>query len=57
LNSTPVALGARLRGIPSIHTLGFKPVFMDYSPEEQQLILEAEKIYYPTADLSQLSYL
>jgi len=49
LNSTPVALGARLKGISAIHTLGFKPVFEDYSPEEQRLILEADKIYYPTA--------
>jgi len=49
LNSSPVALGARLKGISAIHTLGFKPVFTDYSAEEQQLILEAKKIYYPTA--------
>lgn len=49
MNDTPVALGARLKGISSIHTLGFKPVFEDYSPEEQKLILEAKKIYYPTA--------
>ncbi len=45
----PIAMGSRLRGIPSIHTLGFKPVFGAYSPEEQRLILTAEKIYYPTA--------
>jgi len=49
LNSRPIALGARLKEIPSIHTLGFKPVFKDYSIEEQKLILDAEKIYYPTA--------
>lgn len=45
----PVALGARLKGIESIHTIGFKPVFQDYSIKEQKLILDAEKIYYPTA--------
>ncbi len=49
LNSPPLALGARLKKIPSIHTLGFKPVFNDYSIEEQRLILGADKIYYPTA--------
>lgn len=49
MNSRPVALGARLKGISAIHTLGFKPVFKDYSIEEQRLILAAKKIYYPTA--------
>ncbi len=49
MNSRPIALGARLKGIADIHTLGFKPGFRDYSIEEQRLILEAKKIYYPTA--------
>lgn len=49
LNTRPVALGARLKGNAAVHTLGFKPVFKDYSIEEQGLILESEKIYYPTA--------
>ena len=45
----PVALGARLKNSPLIQTLGFNPNFQMYSPQEQQLILSAEKIYYPTA--------
>ncbi len=49
MNRRPVALGARLKGVEDIHTLGFKPVFTDYSTAEQKLILEAKKIYYPTA--------
>jgi len=49
LNSRPVAIGARLKQYPEIHTLGFKPNFQDYSAHEQKLILNAKKIYYPTA--------
>ncbi len=49
LDSRPVALGARLKQYPSIQTLGFKPNFQDYSVQEQTLILNAKKIYYPTA--------
>ncbi|WP_299980323.1 RimK family alpha-L-glutamate ligase [Desulfobacula sp.] len=49
MNSRPVAIGARLKKYPSIQTLGFKPNFQDYSAREQKLILNTEKIYYPTA--------
>ncbi|MCD4674762.1 MAG: RimK family alpha-L-glutamate ligase [Desulfobacula sp.] len=49
MNSRPVALGARLKQYSSIQTLGFKPNFQDYSAREQTLILNAKKIYYPTA--------
>ncbi|MBC2703078.1 RimK family alpha-L-glutamate ligase [Desulfobacula sp.] len=49
MNSRPVAIGARLKQYPSIQTLGFKPNFQDYSAREQKLILNAKKIYYPTA--------
>ncbi len=45
----PIALGARLKGVEIVRTLGFKPMFQDYSTEEQRLIIEADKIYYPTA--------
>jgi ribosomal protein S6--L-glutamate ligase len=45
----PIAIGARLKKSPQIHTLGFKPNFSDYSPKEQELIFRAPKIYYPTA--------
>jgi len=43
-----VAIGSRLRHCKSVVTLGVKPNFHDYSPWEQKLIREAEKIYYPT---------
>ncbi len=49
MDSRPIALGARLKQFPGIHTIGFRPDFRDYSPEERELILKAEKIYYPTA--------
>jgi len=49
LNSRPIALGARLKQHPLIQTLGLKPNFQDYSDQEQTLILNAKKIYYPTA--------
>ena len=49
MNSRPVALGARLKQYPLIQTLGFKPNFQDYSAQEQNLILNSKKIYYPTA--------
>lgn len=47
--SQPIAIGARLQKISTIHTVGFKPSFSEYSKEDQALILNAEKIYYPTA--------
>jgi len=49
LNKRPVALGARLKHFPQIQTLGFKPNFKAYTVDEQKLILNAKKIYYPTA--------
>jgi ribosomal protein S6--L-glutamate ligase len=49
LKPRPVALGARLKQYPAIQTLGFKPNFQMYSAQDQQRILKAEKIYYPTA--------
>lgn len=48
MNNRPVALGARLKQFPEIQTLGFKPNFQDYSAQDQRLILDAKKIYYPT---------
>ncbi len=43
-----IALEARLRGCKNVLTLGALPNFYDYSQEEQQLIKNAKKIYYPT---------
>lgn len=44
-----IALGARLKGCRNVVTLGVRPDFSDYSPEERLLIKKAEKIYYPTS--------
>lgn len=43
-----IALERRLRHCPRITTLGVRPNFMDYSPEERALIHRADKIYYPS---------
>jgi len=48
LTHQPVALGQRLKQHPAILTLGLKPNFKDYSNRERNLILKADKIYYPT---------
>ncbi len=45
----PIAIGARLKNYPGIRTLGLKPNFNDYSPEERERIMHANRIYYPTA--------
>lgn len=45
----PVAIGARLKKWPQIQTLGFKPNFSDYSLDQQKSLIQAPKIYYPTA--------
>lgn len=44
-----IALERRLRHCPRITTLGVRPNFMDYSPEERALIRQAHKIYYPSS--------
>ncbi len=44
-----VALGARLRSCRNVITLGVRTNFDDYPPDEAQMILSAEKIYYPSA--------
>ncbi len=49
MSEKPIAIGARLQQSKSILTLGFRPNFNDYTAQEQQWLLNAEKIYYPTA--------
>lgn len=44
-----VAIGARLKHCSRIDTLGFRPNFLDYTPEERQRILSAPRVLYPTA--------
>jgi ribosomal protein S6--L-glutamate ligase len=43
-----VALGSRLIKCRNVITLGVKTDFFAYSPEERDLIIKAEKIYYPS---------
>ncbi len=48
-----VALGSRLRGIPEVITLGVKPNFQDYTSREKKLILNSERILFPTLNYAQ----
>lgn len=43
-----IALEARLRNCRNVVTLGVRPNFSDYSPEEKALIRNADRIYYPS---------
>jgi ribosomal protein S6--L-glutamate ligase len=43
-----IALEGRLRNCCNVITLGVRPNFSDYSPEEKDLIRNAPKIYYPS---------
>jgi len=45
---TVIALEARLRDCRNVITLGVRPNFSDYSPEQARMIREAPIIYYPT---------
>ncbi len=44
-----IALGRRITNCPLVRSLGVRPNFGDYTPEEQSLILEAPKVYFPSA--------
>jgi ribosomal protein S6--L-glutamate ligase len=48
-----VALGSRLNGVPEVLTLGVKPNFNDYTPEEKQKIHDAKFILYPSLNYAQ----
>lgn len=43
-----IALGSRMRGVAEVMTLGVKPNFMDYSPEERGLMTASDRILFPT---------
>ena len=43
-----IALEARLKNCKNVRTLGVRPNFSDYSPQDAALIRQAPKIYYPT---------
>ncbi len=48
-----IALGSRLKGVKEVLTLGVKPNFLDYTPEERSLILNAKLILFPTYNYAQ----
>lgn len=48
-----IALGSRLKGVPEVLTLGVRPNFPDYSPEERELILRAKIVLFPTNNYAQ----
>ena len=43
-----VALEGRLRRCRNVVTIGVRPNFCDYGPEERKMIRTAETVYYPT---------
>ncbi|UCD89012.1 MAG: RimK family alpha-L-glutamate ligase [Desulfobacterales bacterium] len=49
-----IALEARLRHCKNVMTLGVRPNFSDYSPQEADLIRQAQKVYYPTTFYAEL---
>ncbi len=48
-----VALGSRLLGVPEVLTLGVKPNFFDYTPQERTLITRSELVLFPTLNYAQ----
>ncbi len=52
--NTYPAIGSRLLGVPEVWTLGVKPNFPDYTPEEQEFIRKSDIILYPTRNYAQL---
>ena len=46
--SKNVALEARLRKCKNVITIGVRPNFSDYSASDAELIMSADKIYYPS---------
>jgi ribosomal protein S6--L-glutamate ligase len=48
-----IALGSRLRGVPEVLTLGVRPNFLDYTSMEQEQILGAEVVLYPSRNYAQ----
>ncbi len=49
-----VALEARLKSCKNVWTLGVRPHFSDYPPQEAAAIAAAEKIYYPSSFYAEL---
>ncbi|MBL0712422.1 MAG: hypothetical protein JJV98_01865, partial [Desulfosarcina sp.] len=51
--NTYPAIGSRLLGVPEVWTLGVKPNFPDYTPEEREFIRKSHIILYPTRNYAQ----
>lgn len=49
-----ISLETRLRNCRNVSTLGVRPNFSDYSPEEIEKIRSADRIYYPSSFYSDL---
>ncbi len=49
-----VSLEGRLRRCAHVITLGVRPNFDDYTPDEQELIRSADTVYYPSALYAEL---
>ncbi len=47
MSRTVIALEARLRACANVTTLGVRPNFSDYGPEEATMIRNADTVYYP----------
>lgn len=48
-----IALGSRLLGVPEVLTLGVRPNFYDYTPEEREMIQAADCVLYPSLNYAQ----
>jgi ribosomal protein S6--L-glutamate ligase len=53
-SSKVIALEARLKNCRNVITLGVRPNFSDYRPQEVELIRNADKIYYPSLFYAEL---
>jgi ribosomal protein S6--L-glutamate ligase len=49
-----VALEGRLKGCPTVHTLGVRPNFFDYDEQERAMIFNSPKIYFPSTLYAEL---
>ena len=53
-SSKVIALENRLRNCSNVITLGVRPNFTDYQPEQIDMIRRADKIYYPSLFYAEL---
>jgi ribosomal protein S6--L-glutamate ligase len=48
-----LAIGCRLKGVSEVLTLGVRPNFFDYTPDERMMILQSDPILFPTINYAQ----